>query len=65
MQDEVIDDLAHFLLGEVNRKRSQIEELRQKTTESDELRANKEEELKVLIDQLEALSSFEIGSRNA
>ena len=65
MQDEVIDDLAHFLLGEVNRKRSQIEELRQKTTESDELRANKEEELKVLIDQLESLSSFEIGSRNA
>jgi uncharacterized coiled-coil protein SlyX len=65
LQDEVIDDLAQFLFNEVARKSGQIEELRQKTTQSDEEKAKKEEELKALIDRFEALSSSEIGSTHA
>jgi uncharacterized coiled-coil protein SlyX len=65
LQDEVIDDLAQFLSGEVARKNTQIEELRQKTTQSDEEKAKKEEELKALIERLEALSSSQMGSTHA
>jgi uncharacterized coiled-coil protein SlyX len=62
LQDEVIDDLDQFLSGEVARKNTQIEELRQKTTQADQEKAKKEEELATLINRLEELSSSEIGS---
>jgi len=62
LQDEVIDDLDQFLSGEVARKNTQIEELRQKTTQADQEKAKKEEELAILINRLEELSSSEIGS---
>jgi hypothetical protein len=65
LQDEVIDDLGQFLSGEVARKNAQIEELRQKTTQADEEKAKKEEELAGLIERLEALTSSEIGSTHA
>ena len=65
LQDEVIDDLGQFLTSEVTKKNAQIEELRQKTTEADQEKAKKEEELTALIQRLEAMSSSEIGATNA
>lgn len=65
LQDEVIDDLGQFLSGEVARKSAQIEELRQKTTQTDEEKAKREEELTALIKRLETLTSPEIGSTHA
>ena len=62
LQDEVIEDLEQFLGDEVTRKSAQIEELRLKTTQADQEKAKKEEELAALIDRLEELSSSEIGS---
>ena len=63
--DEVIDDLGQLLTSEVTKKNAQIEELRQKTTEADQEKAKKEEELTALIERLEAMSSSEIGSTHA
>jgi uncharacterized coiled-coil protein SlyX len=65
LQDEVIDDLGQFLTSEVAKKNTQIEELRQKTTEADQEKAKKEEELAALIERLEALSSSESGATHA
>ncbi len=65
LQDEVIDDLGQFLTSEVTKKNTQIEELRQKTTEADQEKAKKEEELTALIERLEAMSSSEIGATHA
>lgn len=65
LQDEVIDDLGQFLTSEVTKKNTQIEELRQKTTEADQEKAKKEEELTALIERLEAISSSEIGATHA
>jgi hypothetical protein len=62
LQDEVIDELDQFLIGEVTRKNTQIEELRLKTTEADQEKAKKEEELATLIARLEALPLPEIGA---
>jgi hypothetical protein len=65
LQDEVIDDLGQFLTSEVTKKNTQIEELRQKTTEADQEKAKKEEELTALIERLEVMSSSEIGATHA
>jgi uncharacterized coiled-coil protein SlyX len=65
LQDEVIDDLGQFLASEITKKNAQIEELRQKTTEADQEKAKKEEELTALIERLEAMSSSEIGATHA
>jgi hypothetical protein len=65
LQDEVIDDLGQFLTSEVAKKNTQIEELRQKTTEADQEKAKKEEELAALIERLEALASSESGATHA
>jgi uncharacterized coiled-coil protein SlyX len=65
LQDEVIDDLGQFLSSEVAKKNIQIEELRQKTTEADQEKAKKEEELTALIERLETMSSSEIGTTHA
>ena len=65
LQDEVIDDLGQFLTSEVTKKNTQIEELRQKTTEADQEKVKKEEELTALIERLEVMSSSEIGATHA
>jgi hypothetical protein len=64
LQDEVVDDLGQFLANEVNKKTSQIEELRLKTSQADNEKSKKEDELAELILQLESLIESESGSTN-
>jgi hypothetical protein len=60
-ENDIIDELGSFLTAEVAKKNTAIEELRLKTTKADSDKAQKEEELAVLIQKVEALREQEAG----
>ena len=62
LQDEIVDDLAQFLGSEISRGNSAIEELRVKTTQADQEKSVKEEELNELIAELESIRTTKMGA---
>jgi hypothetical protein len=62
LQDEIVDDLAQFLGSEISRGNAAIEELRVKTTQADQEKSVKEEELNDLIAELESIRTTKMGA---